>query len=95
MTTTIPSTAVVPARPVLSDQERQALAGFLAGYTGLTRPRAPPAQPARPAPPVLLTSMPRRRTPAAPPVSNPEIRPISLTKITHIMPLGVRIAGGL
>jgi integrase/recombinase XerD len=37
MTTTIPSTAVVPARPVLSDQERQALAGFLAGNTGLTR----------------------------------------------------------
>jgi integrase/recombinase XerD len=37
MTTTIPSTAVVPARPVLSDQERRALAGFLAGYTGLTR----------------------------------------------------------
>jgi len=37
MTTTIPSTAVVLARPVLSDQERQALGGFLAGYTGLTR----------------------------------------------------------
>jgi len=37
MTTTIPSTAVVPVRPVFSDQEHQALAGFLAGYTGLTR----------------------------------------------------------
>ena len=37
MTTTIPSTAVVPSRPVLSDPERRALAGFLAGYTGLTR----------------------------------------------------------
>jgi hypothetical protein len=37
MTTTIPSTAVVPSRPVLSGQERLALAGFRAGYTGLTR----------------------------------------------------------
>jgi site-specific recombinase XerD len=37
MTTTSPSTAVVPAGPVLTDQELQALAGFLAGYTGLTR----------------------------------------------------------
>jgi len=37
MTTTIPSTAVVPARPLLTDRERRALAGFLAGYTGLTR----------------------------------------------------------
>jgi integrase/recombinase XerD len=36
-TSTIPSTAVVPSRPVLTDQERRALAGFLAGYTGLTR----------------------------------------------------------
>ncbi len=36
-TTTSPSTAVVPARPVLTDRERRALAGFLAGYTGLTR----------------------------------------------------------
>ncbi len=36
-TTAIPSTAVVPARPAFGDQERQALAGFLAGYAGLTR----------------------------------------------------------
>src|SRR6266516_2416810 len=36
-TTTSPSTAVDPARPVLTDRERRALAGFLAGYTGLTR----------------------------------------------------------
>jgi site-specific recombinase XerD len=36
-TTTISSAAVVPARPVLTDRERRALAGFLAGDTGLTR----------------------------------------------------------
>ncbi len=37
MTTTTPSTAIVPVEPVFSDQERLALAGFLAGYSGLTR----------------------------------------------------------
>jgi integrase/recombinase XerD len=37
MTTTTPSAALVPAEPVFSDHERLALAGFLAGYSGLTR----------------------------------------------------------
>src|SRR5258708_33814524 len=37
MTTTTPSTALVPAEPVLTNTERLALAGFLAGYSGLTR----------------------------------------------------------
>ena len=36
MTTTIPS-ALVPAAPVFTSTERLALAGFLAGYSGLTR----------------------------------------------------------
>ena len=37
MTTTTPSAALVLAEPVFSDQERLALAGFLAGYRSLTR----------------------------------------------------------
>ncbi len=37
MTTTTSSAALVPAEPVFSDQERLALAGFLAGYSGMTR----------------------------------------------------------
>ena len=37
MATTIPSTALVPITPVFSNSERLALAGFLAGYSGLTR----------------------------------------------------------
>src|ERR1700722_12610585 len=37
MTTTAPSAALVPVQPVFSDAERLALAGFLAGYRGLTR----------------------------------------------------------
>jgi integrase/recombinase XerD len=37
MAPTIPSTALVPAAPVFSNTERLALAGFLAGYSGLTR----------------------------------------------------------
>jgi integrase/recombinase XerD len=37
MTTTIPSAALVPATPVFTNTERLALAGFLAGYSGLTR----------------------------------------------------------
>jgi hypothetical protein len=35
MVTTTPSTALMPAAPVLSNTERLALAGFLAGYSGL------------------------------------------------------------
>ena len=35
--TTTPSTALVPTGPVFSNTERVALAGFLAGYSGLTR----------------------------------------------------------
>jgi site-specific recombinase XerD len=37
MDTTSPSTALIPAAPVFSNAERLALAGFLAGYRGLTR----------------------------------------------------------
>jgi integrase/recombinase XerD len=37
MATTSPSAALVPVRPVFSTAERLALAGFLAGYSGLTR----------------------------------------------------------
>ena len=37
MTTTTQSAALVPAGPVFSDQERLALGGYLAGYSGLTR----------------------------------------------------------
>ena len=35
--TTTPSTALVPAAPAFSNVERLALAGFLAGYSGLAR----------------------------------------------------------
>jgi integrase/recombinase XerD len=38
MTTTPVSAALVPTAPVFSNTERLALAGFLAGYNGLTRP---------------------------------------------------------
>jgi len=37
MTTTSPSAALVPIQPVFTESERLALAGFLAGYRGLTR----------------------------------------------------------
>jgi hypothetical protein len=37
MTTSTSSSALVLAEPVFSDQERLALAGFLAGYSGMTR----------------------------------------------------------
>ena len=37
MTTTTLSAAIVPAAPVFTNTERLALAGFLAGYSGLTR----------------------------------------------------------
>jgi integrase/recombinase XerD len=37
MATTIPSAALVPITPVFTNTERLALAGFLAGYSGLTR----------------------------------------------------------
>src|SRR4051812_8679504 len=37
MAATIPSTSLVPVQPVFTDAERLALAGFLAGYRGLTR----------------------------------------------------------
>lgn len=37
MTTPTPSTALVPAASAFTTAERLALAGFLAGYTGLTR----------------------------------------------------------
>src|SRR2546423_2759263 len=37
MATTTPSAALIPAVPVFTNTERLALAGFLAGYSGLTR----------------------------------------------------------
>jgi integrase/recombinase XerD len=37
MTTTTASAALIPAAPVFTNTERLALAGFLAGYRGLTR----------------------------------------------------------
>ena len=37
MTTASPSAALAAIQPVFSDAERLALAGFLAGYRGLTR----------------------------------------------------------
>ena len=37
MATTTTSAALVPVAPVFSNTERLALAGFLAGYSGLTR----------------------------------------------------------
>jgi integrase/recombinase XerD len=37
MVTTAPSAALVPVTPVFTNAERLALAGFLAGYSGLTR----------------------------------------------------------
>ena len=37
MTTAVPSTALVMIQPAFTDAERLALAGFLAGYRGLTR----------------------------------------------------------
>jgi len=37
MATTIPSAEFVPIPPVFTSTERLALAGFLAGYSGLTR----------------------------------------------------------
>ena len=39
MVTSSPSTALVPASPIFSNAERLALAGFLAGYSGLTSQR--------------------------------------------------------
>ena len=37
MTATTPSASLAPVQPVFTDSERLALAGFLAGYRGLTR----------------------------------------------------------
>ena len=37
MTTAVPSAALATIQPVFTDAERVALAGFLAGYRGLTR----------------------------------------------------------
>jgi integrase/recombinase XerD len=37
MTATIPSTALATVQPAFTESERLALAGFLAGYRGLTR----------------------------------------------------------
>jgi len=37
MVITTPSATLVPVTPVFTNTERLALAGFLAGYSGLTR----------------------------------------------------------
>jgi hypothetical protein len=41
MTTTTPSAALIPVAPVFTSTERLALAGFLAGYSGLAREAGP------------------------------------------------------
>jgi hypothetical protein len=41
MTTAAPSAALATIQPVFTDAERVALAGFLAGYRGLTRGPTP------------------------------------------------------
>jgi hypothetical protein len=38
-TTTVPTASLATIQPVFTDAERLALAGFLAGYRGLTRRR--------------------------------------------------------
>ena len=45
MTTAAPSTALATIQPVFTDAERLALAGFLAGYRGLTREAYAPLAP--------------------------------------------------
>jgi integrase/recombinase XerD len=37
MAATIPSTSLIPAQPIFTESERLAMAGYLAGYRGLTR----------------------------------------------------------
>jgi integrase/recombinase XerD len=37
MAATTPATSLVPVQPMFTESERLALAGFLAGYRGLTR----------------------------------------------------------
>jgi hypothetical protein len=46
MTTAAPSTALATIQPAFTDPERLALAGYLAGYRGLTREpvRRPPCR---------------------------------------------------
>jgi hypothetical protein len=44
MTTAAPSTALATIQPAFTDPERLALAGFLAGYRGLTREARPAAR---------------------------------------------------
>jgi hypothetical protein len=41
MAATIPSTSLVPVQPAFTDAERLALAGYLAGYRGLTGRHTP------------------------------------------------------
>jgi hypothetical protein len=45
MTTTATTAALVPIQPAFTDPERLALAGFLAGYRGLTREALPALSP--------------------------------------------------
>ena len=65
MTATTPSTAVAIVQPSFTDAERLALAGFLAGYRGLTResytPRPAPVHRLVPGPvPAVVHGPPRR-----------------------------------
>jgi hypothetical protein len=41
MTTTTPSAALIPVAPAFTNTERLALAGFLAGYSGLPAVTSP------------------------------------------------------
>ena len=80
MTTTSTSTAVATVEPVFTEPERLALAGFLAGYTGLTREaytldlrqyaQLVPAAPLAPAP-----GPPRRHRMLRPRPGSPRPRP--------------------
>ena len=71
MTTANPSTALATIQPAFTDPERLALAGFLAGYRGLTREAyAPGPAPVHHLVPGLLPAAVRR-----PPRRHRKLRP--------------------
>jgi hypothetical protein len=71
MAATTPSTSLVPVQPAFTDSERLALAGFLAGYRGLTRD----ALHARPAPVHRLVPRPFPAIARGPPRRHRGLRP--------------------
>src|SRR5215469_2219831 len=62
MTTTTPSAALIPVAPVFTTTERLALAGFLAGYSSLTRQEYEPPSSAGCAPSPGSTGLRWRKT---------------------------------